>query len=197
VYLLVSIRVPQSIPDLNRKYVMALWKEPTAPTKEPTTMNPDTAVKKETASSVATTEYQPADVAPSTTRRTAPRDAKESVIASDISITGKIDGTGHVRIAGRFEGDVHIQGDLTIDGGAKLNGSVRANSVTIGGEVEGNIESAASVEMLSTGVLTGDLKAGTLTVAAGSRMRGKVEFGWGDEHPAAKSTLSLGSRQAS
>jgi cytoskeletal protein CcmA (bactofilin family) len=73
---------------------------------------------------------------------------------------------------------------------------VRANSVTIGGEVEGNIESAASVEMLSTGVLTGDLKAGTLTVASGSRMRGKVEFGWGDEHPA-KSTLTLGSRQAS
>jgi len=26
--------------------------------------------------------------------------------------------------------------------------------------------------------LIGDLKAGSLTVAAGSKMRGKVEFGW-------------------
>jgi len=129
-----------------------------------------------------------------------PREARESIIAADITITGKIDGTGHVRIAGRFEGDVHIQGDLTIDAGAKLTGGVRANSVTIGGEIEGNIESAASVEILSTGILNGDLKAGTLTVASGSRMRGRVEFGWGDERdqlPTTKSSLTLGARQAS
>ena len=50
------------------------------------------------------------------------------------------------------------------------------------GEVEGNIESAASVELLSTGVLNGDLKGGTLTVAAGSRMRGRMEFGWEPGH---------------
>jgi hypothetical protein len=29
-------------------------------------------------------------------------------------------------------------------------------------------------------VLNGDLKAESLTVAAGSRMRGQVEFGWTD-----------------
>jgi len=167
---------------------MAIWKESTIPTKEATIMNTEPAVKREP-------EY-PADVAPSTARRPAPREAKESVISSEINITGKIDGAGHVRIAGRFDGDVHIQGDLTIDAGAKLTGSVRANSVTIGGEVEGNIESAESVEILSTGVLNGDLKAGTLTVASGSRMRGRVEFGWGDE-AASKSSLKLASRNAS
>jgi len=36
----------------------------------------------------------------------------------------------------------------------------------------------------------------TLTVAAGSRMRGRVEFGWGEEH-AETSTFSLGNRQVS
>ncbi|HEY2378253.1 MAG TPA: polymer-forming cytoskeletal protein [Gemmatimonadaceae bacterium] len=149
-------------------------------------------------------ELRPVDVAPQSARRAVPRDAKESVICADINITGKIDGTGHVRIAGRFEGDVHIQGDLTIDAGAKLTGAVSANSVTIGGEIVGNIENAASVEILATGVLNGDLKAGTLSVAAGSRMRGRVEFGWGDERDqlpekssASKSTLSLGNRHAS
>lgn len=169
---------------------MAIWKEPNTAKKEATLMTPEPSVLLEP-------EY-PADVAPSPTpaRRTAPRDAKESIIAADINITGKIDGTGHVRIAGRFEGDVHIQGDLTIDAGAKLTGGVRANSVTIGGEIEGNIENAANVEILTTGVLNGDLKAGTLTVASGSRMRGRVEFGWGDE-PAGKSSLTLGTRQAS
>jgi len=168
---------------------MAIWKEPSSSNKEAATiMNPEPTVKRET-------DY-PADVAPSTARRPASREAKESVISGEITITGKIDGAGSVRLLGRFDGDVHIQGDLTIDAGAKLTGSVRANSVAIGGEVEGNIESAESVEILSTGVLNGDLKAGTLTVASGSRMRGRVEFGWGDEG-SSKSSLTLANRHAS
>lgn len=170
---------------------MAIFKEPTATKKEPTIVTPEAPVQREPAYPV-----HPADVAPSMARRSAPREARESIIAADITITGKIDGAGHVRIAGRFEGDVHIQGDLTIDADAKLTGGVRANSVTIGGEIEGNIESAVSVEILATGVLNGDLKAGTLTVASGSRMRGRVEFGWGDEVPS-KAALTLGARQVS
>ncbi|MEZ4587468.1 MAG: polymer-forming cytoskeletal protein [Gemmatimonadales bacterium] len=107
-----------------------------------------------------------------------PRDAKESIIAAELTIEGKIEGAGNVRLAGRFKGDVHVEGDLTIESGAKLTGSVRASTVVIGGELEGNVESAARVELLATGVLNGDLKAGSLTVAAGSRMRGQAEFGW-------------------
>jgi cytoskeletal protein CcmA (bactofilin family) len=108
-------------------------------------------------------------------------DAKESLIAADITIEGKIEGTGHVRIAGKFKGDVNVQGDLTIEKDAKLNGSVRAKKVTVAGELEGNIDAASQVELQQTGVLIGDLKAGSLTVAAGSRMRGQVEFGWEDK----------------
>jgi cytoskeletal protein CcmA (bactofilin family) len=168
---------------------MAIWKESTVPSKDSGVMPPDAPVKRDT-------DY-PADVAPTTARRSTSRELKESVISSEITITGKINGAGHVRIAGRFEGDVHIEGNLTVDAGAKLTGSVRANSVAIGGEVEGNIESAESVEILSTGVLNGDLKAGTLTVASGSRMRGRVEFGWGEEASSSKSSLTLANRHAS
>jgi cytoskeletal protein CcmA (bactofilin family) len=110
-----------------------------------------------------------------------PAELKESVIAAGLAIEGKIEGGGHVRIAGRFNGDVHVEGNLTIEPGAKLTGEVRAKTVIVGGELEGNIDAANSVELTSTGVLTGDLKAGSLTVSAGSRMRGKVEFGWDDK----------------
>lgn len=166
---------------------MAIWKEPTSPNKDTAIANPELAVKRE--------PDFPADVAPSTAKRTVPREAKESIISGEITITGKIDGAGHVRLLGRFEGDVHIQGDLTVEAGAKLTGGVRARSVTIGGEIEGNIEGAESVEILSTGILNGDLTAGTLTVASGSRMRGRVEFGWNEESSA--KSLTLKNRQAS
>ncbi len=71
-------------------------------------------------------------------------EAKESLIASDLTIEGKIEGSGHVRIAGRFKGDVNVQGDLTIEKDAKLNGGVRAKKVTVAGELEGNIEAAVN-----------------------------------------------------
>jgi cytoskeletal protein CcmA (bactofilin family) len=123
-------------------------------------------------------DFSPTQAAPP--RATSSTELKESLIAADLTIEGKIEGSGHVRIAGKFKGDVNVKGDLTIEKSAKLNGGVRANKVTVAGELEGNIESASRVEMLDSAVMTGDLKAGSLTVAAGSRIRGHVECGWGD-----------------
>ena len=152
---------------------MALWKDQYG--REQNT--PDPAPDKPAAApvSIETARQQPAAAA-------SPRgDAKESLLAAGLTIEGKIEGTGHVRIAGNFKGDVHVQGNLTIESGAKVTGGVRANTVVVGGELEGNIDAAARVELLQTGVLNGDLKAGSLTVAAGSRMRGRAEFGWDEK----------------
>ena len=56
-----------------------------------------------------------------------------------------------------------------------------ADKVTIAGELEGNIEAATRVELQQTGAITGDVKAGSLTVAAGARMRGQAVFGWEED----------------
>jgi cytoskeletal protein CcmA (bactofilin family) len=163
---------------------MAIFNQPSAPKRDvPTPPEPlkpvETALKREPDPS----EFNPAPSAP--VSRAVPvaerSDGKESLIASDLTIEGKIEGAGHIRIAGRFKGDVHVQGDLTIEVGAKLNGGVRARKVVIAGELEGNIESAQRVELLASGVMVGDLKAETVTVAPGSRMKGNVEFGGGDK----------------
>jgi cytoskeletal protein CcmA (bactofilin family) len=105
---------------------------------------------------------------------------RESLIADDITIEGKIEGGGSVRIAGKFKGDVSVQGDLAIEAGAKLTGGVRADKVTIAGELEGDVVEASRVDLLETAVLIGDVKTRSLTVAAGARMRGQAEFGWDD-----------------
>jgi cytoskeletal protein CcmA (bactofilin family) len=119
----------------------------------------------------ANTDFSPATMP----RQVQQADVKESLIASGLTIAGK------------FKGDVNVQGDLTIEKGAKLNGGVRAKKVIVAGELEGNVDSAERVEVLDTAVLTGDLKAGSLTVAAGSRIRGHVECGWEGKDGVAKS----------
>lgn len=152
---------------------MALWKEQTTPGSG-TSITPKDPAPRE--------PERPAAVPLNQERRPRERaEPKESIIAVDLTIEGKIEGSGHVRVAGRFKGDINVQGNLTIDAGAHVTGQVRAHTVTLGGELNGNIEAAARVELLETGVLAGDVKAGSLIVAAGSRMRGQVEFGWAEQ----------------
>jgi cytoskeletal protein CcmA (bactofilin family) len=157
---------------------MAMWKDTVTPRQTPT---PAPEVKEPVRFDTPPPKPETPPVSATPVPRPETRvPGKESLIASDITIEGKIEGGGSVRIAGKFKGDVSVQGDLTVEAGAKLTGSVRANKVTIAGELEGNVEEATHVDLLASGVVVGDLKTGTLTVAAGARMRGQAEFGWGE-----------------
>jgi len=147
---------------------MALWKEQQRRDAEPFVRPvPTTHTPHEPASSAEPLEPRPVG---------GPQG--ESLIAAGMSIEGKIEGSGNVRIAGRFKGSVHVRGELTIEPGASINGEVKADSILVGGEVQGNIVARSRVEFQESGSLVGDLKAGSLTVAAGSKMKAKVEFGW-------------------
>jgi cytoskeletal protein CcmA (bactofilin family) len=160
---------------------MSLWKDNTAARQTPT---PSPELKEPTRFDAASKPEFAANPMPAPLARAEHSAArKESLIAADITIEGKIEGGGTVRIAGKFKGDVNVQGDLTIESGAKLTGSVRADKVTIAGELEGNVEEASLVNLLETGVVIGDLRAGSLSVAAGARVRGQAEFGWDDNSP--------------
>jgi len=154
---------------------MALWNEKATPppSREPAPIARDPAPQ------TAPAERPNAHAAVDTMARVSAKvEPKESVIAAGITIEGKVQGVGHLRISGAFKGDVSVDGNLVIEVGAKLTGQVRATTITVAGELEGNIDGAKRVELLETGVIAGDVKAGALTVAAGSRMRGQVEFGW-------------------
>src|SRR5574337_938031 len=123
---------------------MSMWKDNTAPRPSPVPApEPKEALRVEPPKP----QYTPVAAAAAATRPDPNVPRKESLIAPDITIEGKIEGGGSVRVAGELEGD---------------------------------IEESSRVELQQTGMVTGDVKAGSLTVAAGARMRGHVEFGWDD-----------------
>ncbi|MDH4167733.1 MAG: polymer-forming cytoskeletal protein [Gammaproteobacteria bacterium] len=163
---------------------MALWKDPTKDPSMPGSDGAAALAAEPALRSVATPVPASAPAAAEPSRRgeraapPAAGSAKESLIAADVTIEGKIEGAGHVRIAGRFKGDVNVQGNVTIEQGAHVTGQIAAATVMVSGEVHGNIQASSRVELLETGVINGDVKAAVLTVAAGSRMRGNADFGW-------------------
>jgi cytoskeletal protein CcmA (bactofilin family) len=163
---------------------MALWKDPTKDPSMPGSDGAAALAAEPALRSVASPAPTAAPAAAEPARRgeraapSAVGNAKESLIAADVTIEGKIEGAGHVRIAGRFKGDVNVQGNVTIEQGAHVTGQIAAATVIVSGEVHGNIQASSRVELLETGVINGDVKAAVLTVAAGSRMRGNADFGW-------------------
>ena len=162
---------------------MALWKE-TAQNEQKTMPMPTeqkVAMPSEPSEKAEPAPAPTPPVSPVTPRRESlPRDRHESVLGSGVNIEGKMEGDGDVRIAGKFKGDILIKGNLNIQKGAHLTAKINAGSVTIEGEVDGTVVSSGQVTLSESGQIIGDLKAKTLTVAAGSRMRGNVEFGWND-----------------
>jgi cytoskeletal protein CcmA (bactofilin family) len=162
---------------------MALWKDPTTKDSampgqgDTATFTPSDPVVR----AVPSVPPPAAEPARRPGERATGAPAKESLIAADVTIEGKIEGAGHVRIAGRFKGDVNVQGNVTIEQGAHVTGQIAAAMVIVSGEVHGNIDASARVELLETGAINGDVRAAVLTVAAGSRMRGNADFGWPDQ----------------
>ena len=170
---------------------MALWKETgqneqrTMPNEQRTMPSEQRAMPSEPSEKAEKAEPAPALVNPVAPRKESlPRDRHESVLGSGVSIEGKMEGNGDVRIAGKFKGDIHIKGNLNIQKGAHLTVKINAEAVTIEGEVEGTVVASGQVTLSESAQVVGDLKAKTLIVSAGSRMRGNVEFGWNDSEAA-------------
>ena len=150
---------------------MALWNQPVQETGNDKSQTVPPAPTPAAVITVATA----AGPAP---RDNAPKERNESMFGPGVSIDGKIEGDANVRIAGKFKGEIHINGDLTIEKGANVSAKVNATNISIAGEINGDVTASAHVKLVESAQVVGDLKAETLTVAAGSRMRGHVEFGW-------------------
>jgi cytoskeletal protein CcmA (bactofilin family) len=156
---------------------MALWKE--------TAQHEQKVMPSEASEKIGRVEAAPMP-APTPVNPTPPRrestqmDRQESFLGSGVTIEGKMEGNGDVRVAGKFNGDIQIKGNLNIQKGAHLTAKIKAEAVTIEGELEGTVVASGQITLAQSGQVIGDLKAKTLAVAAGSRMRGNVEFGWND-----------------
>ncbi|HTS18443.1 MAG TPA: polymer-forming cytoskeletal protein [Verrucomicrobiae bacterium] len=99
----------------------------------------------------------------------------QSVISSEVEITGTIKGTGSLRIDGKLEGELHCAGDAVIGQSAQIKGNIVVSSATIEGTIQGNITAKDRIEMKSTARVTGDIRAKRLSVEDGVTFVGRSE----------------------
>ncbi len=98
-------------------------------------------------------------------------------IGESISIQGGLSGEEDLVIDGKVEGKVQLPGNhLTIGQSGIVKADVHAKQVSVVGRVHGNVHASERVEIESTGVVEGDVKAPRLVVQEGAVLNGSIEM---------------------
>jgi len=94
-------------------------------------------------------------------------------IGKGTQIVGEILDCTKVVIRGRIEGNIHTV-ELVIEEDGALKGNVKAEQMEIHGKIDGNAIVSNLADIRSTGMITGELVYGQLSVAAGGQVHGTI-----------------------
>jgi cytoskeletal protein CcmA (bactofilin family) len=97
-----------------------------------------------------------------------------SVIGRSSVVRGNVRGEGNLEILGRIEGDVSVTGDIVLGESAGVRGSLNGASITVAGQVQGDIRGSEAVLVEGGAKVIGDLLAPRIGVAAGALVKGNV-----------------------
>ncbi len=109
--------------------------------------------------------------------RTLPNgDDVESVIGEQTFFDGTYRSESSIRILGTAQGEIESKRAIFVEGKAKVTAKVTASSVTIAGEVNGQIFCDGRVEIRPTGRVTGEIHAGSLVMQEGAYFEGHLKM---------------------
>ncbi len=98
-------------------------------------------------------------------------------IGQSIFISGELSGNEDLTVEGRVEGRIDLrEHNLVIGPKGKIQAEVHAKTVTVNGEVVGNIRGGELVEIKASGTVRGDISAPRIIIADGARFKGSVDM---------------------
>ena len=100
----------------------------------------------------------------------------QTIIAAGITIEGELTSDDEVEIAGTFRGKVTSKDAVAIAAGAVVDAEVTGSTVSVGGQLTGNVVAADRVDLQAGGRLVGDVKTARLTIADGASFKGNVDM---------------------
>lgn len=110
-----------------------------------------------------------------------------TIISAGVVFEGKIKSNGNVRVDGTINGDIDAAGNVTVGESGEINGEIKAGVITVGGSINGTVESKEKVILETKSCLKGDLITKILVVEEGATFDGKSSM---NGSPAAKSYSS-------
>ena len=112
-----------------------------------------------------------------------------AIIGKSIVLKGDLSGDEDLTIDGRVEGAIQLSNhELTIGENGKAQAELFDKSVVVIGHVKGDVVATERIEIRSTGVVEGNIRAPSLVIADGAVLNGNIEMGGQASAPKAEST---------
>ena len=99
------------------------------------------------------------------------------VIGPRDSLLGKLTVDGDVRVQGLIEGELNASGDVHVEG--TVTAPIDARNVTIRGTVTGDVSARDRLLLAGSGILTGNVKIGRISIEDGASLNGNVTMSGG------------------
>jgi cytoskeletal protein CcmA (bactofilin family) len=99
-----------------------------------------------------------------------------TVIGEGLVIEGEFSSDDEVVVHGTVRGTLSAGGVVSVANGAVVEADVTSLSLSVAGNVTGNINASDRVDIQAGGRLVGDVKASRLTIADGASFKGNVDM---------------------
>jgi cytoskeletal protein CcmA (bactofilin family) len=103
-------------------------------------------------------------------------DRIENVIGPTAAFVGELKCDGGVRIDGVFQGALETMGNVIVGETAKVLADLVGRNISISGAVKGNITASGRLEILSTGLVWGDIQVASFLIDEGGVFSGKSQM---------------------
>ena len=100
----------------------------------------------------------------------------KTIIGSSIVIEGEITGSEDLVIRGTVKGKITLQENLHVENSGIVEADIQTSTMTISGQVTGNVLANDKVELTPDGRMVGDLKAPRILIADGASFKGNVDM---------------------
>jgi cytoskeletal protein CcmA (bactofilin family) len=114
-------------------------------------------------------------------------ESRSSFIGPKIRFQGELLGDEDVLVEGHLEGRVKISKAFRVGPLGVVLAEVSAASIFIAGRVVGNVSAVERVELLSTGILEGNIQAPRIVIGEGARFTGSIDMSGGTTAPSSSS----------
>lgn len=92
------------------------------------------------------------------------------------SLTGNITAGAINVVKCNIEGDLVSRGDVVIDAASQVNGNIQCQNIVCAGKVTGDLDIKDVLTLDKSAYINGNIKMGTMQVARGAKISGKLEM---------------------
>ena len=106
--------------------------------------------------------------------QTAPSQNETSYFGKNLMIKGRISGNGNVIILGGLDGEFNLRGRVKIAQPAKIKGEVKADVISVNGNVQGKLAAQERLHLDQTARIEGQIITPKLSIAEGASFNGEI-----------------------